>query len=55
MACGGFEAGPPDGLCLDQMSEPAPAEQWSRSRPGADRVPVYLAARCLKEAVPAQF
>jgi SAM-dependent methyltransferase len=40
------------GLWLDQMSEPAPAEQWSRRRPGADRVPVYLAARCLKAAVP---
>jgi hypothetical protein len=40
------------GLWLDQMSEPAPAEQWSRSRPGTGRVPVYLAAICLKAAVP---
>lgn len=40
------------GLWLDQMGEPAPAEQWSRSRPGTDRVPVYLAARYRKAAVP---
>jgi SAM-dependent methyltransferase len=39
------------GLWLDQMREPAPTEQWSQDRPGADRVPVYVAARCLK-AIP---
>ncbi|MGH3153189.1 MAG: class I SAM-dependent methyltransferase [Streptosporangiaceae bacterium] len=41
------------GLWLDQMSEPAPTEQWTRGRLGTDRVPVYLAGRCLKAAVPA--
>jgi SAM-dependent methyltransferase len=39
------------GLWLDQMSEPTPAEQWSKSRPGADRIPVYVVARCVKAAI----
>jgi SAM-dependent methyltransferase len=39
------------GLWLDQMSEPTPTQQWSNSRPGADRVPVYVVARCVKAAI----
>jgi ubiquinone/menaquinone biosynthesis C-methylase UbiE len=35
-------------LRLDELSEPVPDPQWSRNRPGADRGPVYLAARYLK-------
>jgi hypothetical protein len=35
-------------LRLDEFSEPAPDPRWSRNRPGADRGPVYLAARYLK-------
>jgi len=33
--------------------EPVPASQWADSRSGADRVPVYLAGRCLKVRLPA--
>jgi hypothetical protein len=36
------------GLWADLFSEPAPAARWSQDRPNADRVPVYLAGRCLK-------
>ena len=36
------------GLWLDQLSEPAPGPRWGRDRLHADRVPVYLAGRCLK-------
>ncbi len=39
------------GLWLDQMTEPAPSEQWSKSRPGAGRVPVYVVARCVTTAI----
>jgi SAM-dependent methyltransferase len=41
------------GLWLDELREPVPASQWAGSRPGADRVPVYLAGRCLKVRLPA--
>jgi len=41
------------GLWLDELREPVPASQWADSRPGADRVPVYLAGRCLKVRLPA--
>ncbi|MFI5083151.1 MAG: class I SAM-dependent methyltransferase [Streptosporangiales bacterium] len=40
-------------LWLDELREPVPASQWADSRPGADRVPVYLAGRCLKVRLPA--
>lgn len=36
------------GLWADQLSEPTPAMRWTQDRPYADRVPVYLAGRCLK-------
>ena len=32
------------GLWLEELREPVPASQWADSRPGADRVPVYVAA-----------
>jgi len=38
------------GLWLDELAEPAPEPQWTEKRPGASRVPVYLAGRCLKAA-----
>ena len=41
------------GLWLDELREPVPASQWADSRPGADRVPVYVAGRCLKMRLPA--
>ena len=41
------------GLWLDELREPVPASQWADSRSGADRVPVYLAGRCLKVRLPA--
>jgi hypothetical protein len=41
------------GLWLDELREPVPASQWADSRPGANRVPVYLAGRCLKVRLPA--
>jgi 2-polyprenyl-3-methyl-5-hydroxy-6-metoxy-1,4-benzoquinol methylase len=41
------------GLWLDELREPVPASQWADPRPGADRVPVYLAGRCLKVRLPA--
>src|SRR5439155_7137559 len=41
------------GLWLDELREPVPASQWADSRPGADRVPVYVAGRCLKVRLPA--
>jgi SAM-dependent methyltransferase len=37
------------GLWLDELAEPAPEPQWTDKRPGASRVAVYLAGRCLKE------
>ncbi|HEY7013482.1 MAG TPA: class I SAM-dependent methyltransferase [Streptosporangiaceae bacterium] len=36
------------GLWLDQIREPEPEPEWTQKRPGADRGPVYLAARCVK-------
>jgi hypothetical protein len=36
------------GLWLDQVHEPEPEQEWLQKRPGADRVPVYLAARFVK-------
>jgi SAM-dependent methyltransferase len=36
------------GLWLDRVHEPEPEQEWLQKRPGADRVPVYLAARCVK-------
>jgi hypothetical protein len=41
------------GLWLDELREPVPAAQWADGRPGADRVPVYLAGGCLKVRLPA--
>ena len=41
------------GLWLDELREPVPVSQWADSRPGADRVPVYVAGRCLKVRLPA--
>ena len=41
------------GLWLDELREPVPASQWADSRPGADRVPVYVVGRCLKVRLPA--
>jgi SAM-dependent methyltransferase len=36
------------GLWLDHIREPEPEPEWTQKRPGADRGPVYLAARCVK-------
>ena len=41
------------GLWLDELREPVPAARWADERPGADRVPVYLAGGCLKVRLPA--
>ena len=35
------------GLWLDELREPVPAPQWADGRPRADRVPVFIAGRCL--------
>jgi hypothetical protein len=40
------------GLWLDELREPVPASQWVGERPHADRVPVYLAGRCIKVRLP---
>ena len=40
------------GLWLDHSPEPEPEQEWAQKRPGADRVPVYLAARCVKNPGP---
>jgi SAM-dependent methyltransferase len=37
------------GLWLDHIREPEPEPEWAQKRPGADRGPVYLAARCVKD------
>ena len=36
------------GLWLDELREPVPASQWADRRPRADRVPVFVAGRCLR-------
>ncbi len=36
------------GLWLDELREPVPAPRWADGRPRADRVPVFVAGRCLK-------
>jgi ubiquinone/menaquinone biosynthesis C-methylase UbiE len=35
-------------LWLDALLEPAPAPGWAQARPDGARMPVFLAARCLK-------
>ena len=35
-------------LWLDALLEPAPPSEWAQARPDAARMPVFLAARCLK-------
>jgi SAM-dependent methyltransferase len=35
-----------NGLILETMAEPQPAEPWTEHRPGAEALPVYLVARC---------
>ncbi len=39
-------------LWLDAMLEPAPPPEWARGRPDAARMPVFLAARCLRGSAP---
>jgi SAM-dependent methyltransferase len=34
------------GLVIERLAEPPPGETWSSGRPGAERLPVYLVARC---------
>lgn len=36
------------GFLLEQALEPDPGPEWAARVPGADAVPVYLAARCRK-------
>lgn len=36
------------GLALEQVAEPKPDEDWVRSKPSHDPVPVYLVVRCRK-------
>jgi SAM-dependent methyltransferase len=38
----------PNALVLDELAEPQPEQHWSRDRPGAAGLPVYLAARCVR-------
>jgi SAM-dependent methyltransferase len=36
------------GLVIERLAEPPPGESWTAGRPGADRLPVYLVARCVR-------
>jgi SAM-dependent methyltransferase len=37
------------GLQLDEVAEPAPADQWAADRPECRSQPVYLVARCIRQ------